>query len=203
MHLCFLCCLFSHLECVLSLDTRVYILIKPYETQVMLCVCCDKTKAACLRVLKLDCLISWSFSTLRKCALSGVSRLCRHRIKLGDKGSYYYISPASRARVTIAPLWPSPDTLLLRAAPCHLVLVFTSLDHSSLQLFHLYPLHPAGPGETQWWDQICLHWRYYGICLVLLTCCVSCCCCCPSALLQRSRCSGRWCGFAEKWLWPS
>ncbi|XP_070763306.1 guanine nucleotide exchange factor for Rab-3A [Enoplosus armatus] len=36
----------------------------------------------------------------KKCALSGMSRLCRHRIKLGDKGSYYYISPSSRARVT-------------------------------------------------------------------------------------------------------
>ncbi|XP_069383978.1 guanine nucleotide exchange factor for Rab-3A isoform X4 [Paralichthys olivaceus] len=36
----------------------------------------------------------------KKCALSGVSRLCRHRIKLGDKGSYYYISPSSRARIT-------------------------------------------------------------------------------------------------------
>ncbi|XP_061532054.1 guanine nucleotide exchange factor for Rab-3A isoform X1 [Phycodurus eques] len=35
-----------------------------------------------------------------KCALSGVSRLCRHRIKLGDKGNYYYISPSSRARIT-------------------------------------------------------------------------------------------------------
>ncbi|XP_062246572.1 guanine nucleotide exchange factor for Rab-3A isoform X1 [Platichthys flesus] len=35
-----------------------------------------------------------------KCALSGVSRLCQHRIKLGDKGSYYYISPSSRARIT-------------------------------------------------------------------------------------------------------
>ncbi|XP_061825626.2 guanine nucleotide exchange factor for Rab-3A isoform X2 [Nerophis lumbriciformis] len=35
-----------------------------------------------------------------KCALSGVSRLCRHRIKLGDNGSYYYISPSSRARIT-------------------------------------------------------------------------------------------------------
>ncbi|CAG5957910.1 unnamed protein product [Menidia menidia] len=35
-----------------------------------------------------------------KCALSGLSRLCRHRIKLGDKGSYYYISPSSRARIT-------------------------------------------------------------------------------------------------------
>ncbi|MEQ2302871.1 hypothetical protein AMECASPLE_011091 [Ameca splendens] len=35
-----------------------------------------------------------------KCALSGLSRVCRHRIKLGDKGSYYYISPSSRARIT-------------------------------------------------------------------------------------------------------
>ncbi|XP_026220341.1 guanine nucleotide exchange factor for Rab-3A isoform X2 [Anabas testudineus] len=36
----------------------------------------------------------------KKCALSGMSRLCRHRIKLGDKESYYYISPSSRARIT-------------------------------------------------------------------------------------------------------
>ncbi|XP_032379950.1 guanine nucleotide exchange factor for Rab-3A isoform X5 [Etheostoma spectabile] len=36
----------------------------------------------------------------KKCALSGMSRLCRHRIKLGDKGSYYYISPSSRTRIT-------------------------------------------------------------------------------------------------------
>ncbi|KAF3854910.1 hypothetical protein F7725_022965 [Dissostichus mawsoni] len=36
----------------------------------------------------------------KKCALSGMSRLCRHRIKLGDKGSYYCISPSSRARIT-------------------------------------------------------------------------------------------------------
>ncbi|XP_071353281.1 guanine nucleotide exchange factor for Rab-3A isoform X3 [Trachinotus anak] len=35
-----------------------------------------------------------------KCALSGMTRLCRHRIKLGDKESYYYISPSSRARIT-------------------------------------------------------------------------------------------------------
>ncbi|XP_041852659.1 guanine nucleotide exchange factor for Rab-3A [Melanotaenia boesemani] len=35
-----------------------------------------------------------------KCALSGLSRLCRHRIKLGDKGNYYYISPSCRARIT-------------------------------------------------------------------------------------------------------
>ncbi|KAI4874318.1 hypothetical protein NFI96_013954 [Prochilodus magdalenae] len=36
----------------------------------------------------------------KKCALSGLSRTCRHRIKLGDKESYYYISPSSRARIT-------------------------------------------------------------------------------------------------------
>uniref|UniRef100_A0A3B3CEJ7 RAB3A interacting protein (rabin3)-like 1 n=1 Tax=Oryzias melastigma TaxID=30732 RepID=A0A3B3CEJ7_ORYME len=36
----------------------------------------------------------------KKCALSGLSRPCQHRIKLGDKGTYYYISPSSRARIT-------------------------------------------------------------------------------------------------------
>ncbi|XP_033824340.1 guanine nucleotide exchange factor for Rab-3A isoform X1 [Periophthalmus magnuspinnatus] len=35
-----------------------------------------------------------------KCALSGLPRMCRHRIKLGDKENYYYISPSSRARIT-------------------------------------------------------------------------------------------------------
>uniref|UniRef100_A0A6Q2Z375 RAB3A interacting protein like 1 n=1 Tax=Esox lucius TaxID=8010 RepID=A0A6Q2Z375_ESOLU len=35
-----------------------------------------------------------------KCALSGMSRSCKHRIKLGDKENYYYISPSSRARIT-------------------------------------------------------------------------------------------------------
>uniref|UniRef100_A0A672KK40 RAB3A interacting protein like 1 n=1 Tax=Sinocyclocheilus grahami TaxID=75366 RepID=A0A672KK40_SINGR len=35
-----------------------------------------------------------------KCALSGMSRPCRHRIKLGDKENYYYVSPSSRARIT-------------------------------------------------------------------------------------------------------
>uniref|UniRef100_A0A9J8D1G7 RAB3A interacting protein (rabin3)-like 1 n=1 Tax=Cyprinus carpio carpio TaxID=630221 RepID=A0A9J8D1G7_CYPCA len=35
-----------------------------------------------------------------KCALSGMSRPCRHRITLGDKENYYYISPSSRARIT-------------------------------------------------------------------------------------------------------
>ncbi|XP_078537425.1 guanine nucleotide exchange factor for Rab-3A isoform X4 [Lissotriton helveticus] len=36
----------------------------------------------------------------KKCALSGMSRVCKHRIKLGDSGNYYYISPSCRARIT-------------------------------------------------------------------------------------------------------
>lgn len=34
------------------------------------------------------------------CALSGLARACRHRIRLGDSESHYYISPSSRARVS-------------------------------------------------------------------------------------------------------
>ncbi|XP_036993617.2 guanine nucleotide exchange factor for Rab-3A isoform X2 [Artibeus jamaicensis] len=34
------------------------------------------------------------------CALSGLARVCRHRIRLGDSESHYYISPSSRARIT-------------------------------------------------------------------------------------------------------
>ncbi|XP_074087416.1 guanine nucleotide exchange factor for Rab-3A isoform X2 [Macrotis lagotis] len=36
----------------------------------------------------------------KKCALSGLSRTCRHRIRLGDSEHYYYISPSCRARIT-------------------------------------------------------------------------------------------------------
>ncbi|XP_070611827.1 rab-3A-interacting protein isoform X2 [Erythrolamprus reginae] len=36
----------------------------------------------------------------KKCALSGQSKLCKHRIKLGDSGNYYYISPFCRYRIT-------------------------------------------------------------------------------------------------------
>ncbi|KAG8438178.1 hypothetical protein GDO86_008754 [Hymenochirus boettgeri] len=36
----------------------------------------------------------------RKCALSGLTRSCRHRIKLGDSGNYYFISPSCRHRIT-------------------------------------------------------------------------------------------------------
>uniref|UniRef100_A0A8C3YNK6 RAB3A interacting protein like 1 n=1 Tax=Catagonus wagneri TaxID=51154 RepID=A0A8C3YNK6_9CETA len=34
------------------------------------------------------------------CALSGLVCACRHRIRLGDSESHYYISPSSRARIT-------------------------------------------------------------------------------------------------------
>ncbi|XP_043437305.1 guanine nucleotide exchange factor for Rab-3A isoform X1 [Prionailurus bengalensis] len=34
------------------------------------------------------------------CALSGLARACRHRIRLGDSENHYYISPSSRARIT-------------------------------------------------------------------------------------------------------
>ncbi|KAM4721239.1 guanine nucleotide exchange factor for Rab-3A [Rhinophrynus dorsalis] len=37
---------------------------------------------------------------LTKCALSGLTRSCRHRIKLGDSGNYYFISPSCRHRIT-------------------------------------------------------------------------------------------------------
>ncbi|XP_043829237.1 guanine nucleotide exchange factor for Rab-3A isoform X6 [Dromiciops gliroides] len=37
---------------------------------------------------------------MTKCALSGLSRTCRHRIRLGDSENYYYISPSCRARIT-------------------------------------------------------------------------------------------------------
>ncbi|CAK7307574.1 guanine nucleotide exchange factor for Rab-3A isoform X3 [Vulpes vulpes] len=39
-------------------------------------------------------------SSTNTCALSGLARACRHRIRLGDSESHYYISPSSRARIT-------------------------------------------------------------------------------------------------------
>lgn len=36
----------------------------------------------------------------RKCALTGQSKSCKHRIKLGDSSNYYYISPFCRYRVS-------------------------------------------------------------------------------------------------------
>ncbi|XP_048401521.1 guanine nucleotide exchange factor for Rab-3A-like isoform X4 [Stegostoma tigrinum] len=40
----------------------------------------------------------WRAEVLTKCALSGLSRTCKHRIKLGDSGNYFYISPSCRSR---------------------------------------------------------------------------------------------------------
>ncbi|XP_012580835.1 PREDICTED: guanine nucleotide exchange factor for Rab-3A isoform X2 [Condylura cristata] len=39
-------------------------------------------------------------SSTNTCALSGLARACRHRLRLGDSESLYYISPSSRARIT-------------------------------------------------------------------------------------------------------
>ncbi|KAJ8398841.1 hypothetical protein AAFF_G00417490 [Aldrovandia affinis] len=36
----------------------------------------------------------------KKCALSGQAKTCKHRIKLGDSSSYYYVSPFCRYRIT-------------------------------------------------------------------------------------------------------
>nr|KAF6467345.1 RAB3A interacting protein like 1 [Rousettus aegyptiacus] len=40
------------------------------------------------------------YGSTSTCALSGLARACRHRIRLGDSESHYYISPSSRARIT-------------------------------------------------------------------------------------------------------
>ncbi|MEE6480560.1 hypothetical protein FKM82_012610 [Ascaphus truei] len=36
----------------------------------------------------------------KKCALSGQTKSCKHRIKLGDSSNYYYVSPCCRYRIT-------------------------------------------------------------------------------------------------------
>ncbi|XP_035764676.1 rab-3A-interacting protein isoform X4 [Neolamprologus brichardi] len=36
----------------------------------------------------------------KKCALSGQTKTCKHRIKFGDLSSYYYVSPYCRYRIT-------------------------------------------------------------------------------------------------------
>ncbi|XP_012580836.1 PREDICTED: guanine nucleotide exchange factor for Rab-3A isoform X3 [Condylura cristata] len=68
-------------------------------------------------------------SSTNTCALSGLARACRHRLRLGDSESLYYISPSSRARVspscrvawslavTHARLPPRPRCLAWRGPP--------------------------------------------------------------------------------------
>ncbi|XP_059361544.1 rab-3A-interacting protein-like isoform X1 [Carassius carassius] len=36
----------------------------------------------------------------KKCALCGQTKTCKHRIKFGDSGNYYYVSPFCRYRIT-------------------------------------------------------------------------------------------------------
>ncbi|XP_003798780.1 guanine nucleotide exchange factor for Rab-3A [Otolemur garnettii] len=47
-----------------------------------------------MKVAEVDC------GSANTCALSGLARVCRHRIRLGDSETHYYISPSSRARIT-------------------------------------------------------------------------------------------------------
>ncbi|XP_043565698.1 rab-3A-interacting protein isoform X1 [Chiloscyllium plagiosum] len=41
----------------------------------------------------------WRAEIATKCALSGQTKTCKHRIKLGDSSSYYYVSPFCRYRI--------------------------------------------------------------------------------------------------------
>nr|XP_020468995.1 rab-3A-interacting protein isoform X3 [Monopterus albus] len=41
-----------------------------------------------------------STELITKCALSGQTKSCKHRIKFGDSSSYYYVSPYCRYRIT-------------------------------------------------------------------------------------------------------
>ncbi|XP_017294648.1 rab-3A-interacting protein isoform X2 [Kryptolebias marmoratus] len=38
---------------------------------------------------------------ITKCALSGQTKTCKHRIKFGDSSNYYYVSPFCRYRITV------------------------------------------------------------------------------------------------------
>ncbi|GCC30922.1 hypothetical protein chiPu_0009376 [Chiloscyllium punctatum] len=61
----------------------------------------------------------------KKCALSGLSRTCKHRIKLGDSGNYFYISPSCRSRVCITQ----------KEKTCVMVCCKQDLTHSLEQMY--------------------------------------------------------------------
>uniref|UniRef100_W5NH74 RAB3A interacting protein (rabin3) n=1 Tax=Lepisosteus oculatus TaxID=7918 RepID=W5NH74_LEPOC len=42
----------------------------------------------------------WRSEIITKCALSGQTKTCKHRIKFGDSSNYYYVSPFCRYRIT-------------------------------------------------------------------------------------------------------
>ncbi|XP_048123437.1 rab-3A-interacting protein isoform X3 [Alosa alosa] len=42
----------------------------------------------------------WRSEIVTKCALSGQTKTCKHRIKFGDSSNYYYVSPFCRYRIT-------------------------------------------------------------------------------------------------------
>lgn len=120
-----------------------------------------KSYYQCLPSYNTDCISTYvvaisffwqiMFSACRKCALSGMSRLCRHRIKLGDKGSYYYISPSSRARVAITFILQVP-TCYIHVARCHFVFHLFRSQQSAI-FSHTY-----GTSSRAWWDtMVSLH----------------------------------------------
>ncbi|XP_038636344.1 rab-3A-interacting protein isoform X3 [Scyliorhinus canicula] len=51
------------------------------------------------QVLKLSFISGRRAEIVKKCALSGQTKTCKHRIKLGDSSSYYYVSPFCRYRI--------------------------------------------------------------------------------------------------------
>ncbi len=83
-------------------DRNVYVESNEFHRTAEQRVCSWLGLALWLLVVWLTALLtSVLFCLNSKCALSGMSRPCRHRIKLGDKENYYYISPSSRARVRV------------------------------------------------------------------------------------------------------
>uniref|UniRef100_A0A8C9RQC0 RAB3A interacting protein like 1 n=1 Tax=Scleropages formosus TaxID=113540 RepID=A0A8C9RQC0_SCLFO len=102
-----------------SLDRTSAFLSRVYREDVEPCLsftCSELSQSVQLAVenntLTIEPVASTAFAAARssaaersgpkKCALSGISLPCRHRIKLGDKGNYYYVSPSSRTRIAAA-----------------------------------------------------------------------------------------------------
>lgn len=87
-----------------------------------------------------------------------MSRLCRHRIKLGDKESYYYISPSSRARVIIT------FSVAFVRGYCYccdvlLLVTLSSFQLSRSQQFAIFLLTSATSCKA-WWDTMVSSYTY-------------------------------------------
>lgn len=78
----------------------------------------------------------------RKCALSGQTKTCKHRIKFGDSSSYYYVSPYCRYRVSVTPSHPlTPESFTSPLCPVHLswARTFSKLLQSSVSTKTILP----------------------------------------------------------------